>query len=175
MANPVTHILVPMFIIETYRRYFAKKGFSRWYVFLGGFFGGLPDLDLLFSIIVTGEWDTAYHRAISHTLLIPIALTLTGIATYYLCDKKRLSKRWRASYPVLFIISIGMATHIIIDGFDGLTHWFYPLSWSIELPRLICDKFIAGLVDGVLFFAWLLYDEKFLNDILTFLRLKKRK
>jgi hypothetical protein len=175
MANPVTHILVPMFILETYRRYFAKKGFSRWYVFLAGFFGGLPDLDLIFSVIVTGEWDTPYHRSTTHTLLIPIALTLIGLAIYYLCNRKILSKGWRASYPVLFIMSIGIATHVLIDGIDGLTQWFYPLAWSIELPNLIYDKFRAGLVDGVLFFAWLLYDEKFLGDILTFLRLKKKR
>jgi membrane-bound metal-dependent hydrolase YbcI (DUF457 family) len=174
MPNPVTHIIVPMLIVETYRRYFAKKRFSQWYVFLAGLLGGAADFDLLFALLVTGSFDTSYHRGITHSLLLPIAMLFVGIATYYLYSSKMIRyKGWKISYYIFFIASIGWAAHILLDGFDGMVQWFYPLSWSVYLPNLILDKYRAGLIDGILFFAWLLYDEKLLNDLLCFFRLKK--
>lgn len=174
MANPVTHIIIPMLIVETYRRYFAKKKFSKWYVFLAGFFGGIPDIDLIFSVLMTGYFDTPYHRSLTHSLLIPIIFLITGTVIYLLYSRKVLRHKWlKKSYYILYLASLGFASHTILDGFDGMTQWFYPLNWSVHLPVLIGTKYRAGMMDAILLFAWLLYDEKLLNDILCFLRLKK--
>jgi len=174
MANPVTHIIVPMLIVETYRRYFAKKDFSKWYVFLAGFFGGMPDFDLIFGVLASGYWDSLLHRTVTHTMLIPIATAIIGLAIYVLMKKKIIiDSAYRISYIILFMISIGVATHVALDGIDGLQYWFYPLSWKISLPNLIMDKFRAGLIDAVLMFTWLLYQEEIFNDILRFLRINK--
>jgi hypothetical protein len=174
MANPVTHIIIPMLIAETYRRYFAKKGFSKWYVFLAGFFGGAPDFDLLIGLLPGHYWDLSMHRSFTHTLLIPIATALIGIIIYLLMKKKILKgEQYRISCIVLAMISIGISLHVLLDGFDGMTNWFYPLSITINLPNLIVDKFRAGFIDAILMFTWLLYQEELFNDILRFLRIKK--
>jgi membrane-bound metal-dependent hydrolase YbcI (DUF457 family) len=173
MANPVTHILIPMFIIETYRRYFAKKKFSRWWVFVAGFIGGAPDFDLIFSWLMNGYYDLDYHRTITHTLLIPIILTIVGVCIYQMHSQKKLRKAyWKTIYTALFIMSISVAAHVMLDAIDGLTQWFYPLSWSIELPNLILTPYRAAMIDGALLLAWILYQEELFNDILRFLRIK---
>ena len=174
MANPVTHIIVPMLIAETYRRYFAKKGFSKWYVFLAGFFGGAPDFDLLVGFFTGNGYDLSIHRSFTHTLLIPITTAIIALVIYALIKKKILKgEQYRISYIVLAMISIGIASHVLLDGFDGMTNWFYPLSITINLPNLIVDKFRAGFIDAILMFTWLLYQEELFNDILRFLRIKK--
>ena len=174
VANVVTHILIPMFIAETYRRYISKKGFSRWYVFFAGLIGVAPDFDLFYTRYATGSFSMAYHREITHSLLIPILLFLIGIAIYLLHSRKILKyEGWKVTYSLLFVACIGLSAHTLFDGIDGMTRWFYPLSWTIELPNLILNKFRAGMIDGALMLAWLLYDEKLLNDILCFFRLKK--
>jgi hypothetical protein len=176
MPNPVTHIIVPMLIVETYRRYFAKKKFSRWYVFIAGFMGGMPDFDLLVALLMTGGFDKSYHRSYTHTLLIPILLTAVGLAMYYFYSNRKLrGNGWRAAYILLFMTSIGIASHVALDALDGLSTWFYPFEWRIHLPDFQMDQenFRAAILDGVMLFAWLLYDENLLNDILRFLRIKK--
>ncbi|MFC1741286.1 metal-dependent hydrolase [Nanoarchaeota archaeon] len=176
MANPVTHVLVPMLIMETYRRYFAKKKFSRWYVFLAGFFGGAPDFDLIYSWFVTGSFDMMYHRNVTHTLLIPIITLFLGLTIYMLYSRKALRhKGWKVSYLVLFMMTIGTTFHVLIDGIDGLVYWFYPFHFKLTLPGLIVNKYRAAFIDGILLFAWILYDEEFFNDILRVLRKIKRK
>jgi membrane-bound metal-dependent hydrolase YbcI (DUF457 family) len=168
MPNPVTHVLVPMFFLETYRRYFAKRKFSKWYVFLAGFFGGAPDLDLIYAWFMTGDWNTSYHRNATHTLLIPIALLAITLVIYLLRRKKVLRhKAWNVTSTVMLMMSIGIASHVMLDAFDGLTRWFWPFYLNIGfLPNLVLDKYRAALVDGVLLFAWLLYDEEMLNSII---------
>jgi hypothetical protein len=174
MANPVAHVLIPMLIVETYRRYISKKPFSKWYVFIAGFFGGMADFDLIFAWFATGGWDLGYHRSLTHTVLIPLAALVAGLAIHFLYSRKMIRyEGWKASYIILFLAAIALASHILLDGFDGFAHWFYPFTWSIELPNLVLNKYRAALFDGILLFAWLLYQEELFNDILRFFRLKK--
>ncbi len=174
MPFPVTHILLPMLIVETYRRYFAKKKFSKWYVFFAGFLGGAPDFDFFYAWLMTGTFDLSYHRTITHSLLIPIILVAVGLVIYSLHEKKVLKyEGWRVSYMLIFTGSIGLALHTIGDGFDGLTQLFYPFAWTTELPNLVIDKYRAAILDGALLFIWILYDPDLLQDLLRILRLKR--
>ena len=174
MANPVTHILIPMFIVETYRRYFCKKGFSRWYVFLAGFLGGAPDLDFIYSWLVTGTMHSGMHRGVTHSMIIPILTLVVGVVLYLLYTRKVIEHEGiRTAYIVMFVATIGLASHVVLDGLDGMKQWFYPLAYSIDLPNLIMDKYRAGMIDGILLFLWLLYDKELFDDIIHFLKLKK--
>ncbi len=174
MANPVTHIIVPMLIVETFRRYIAKKRFSRWYVFAAGLIGAMPDFDLFYTFAVTGSFSSMYHRGLTHSLLIPFFLLVAGLLVYLLYSKKVLEyEGWKVAYMLLFVGSAGLVTHTLLDGMDGMSRWFYPLAWEVHLPNIIYDKFRAGILDGALMLVWLLYDEERLDDILRYLRLKK--
>ncbi|MBW2964062.1 metal-dependent hydrolase [Candidatus Woesearchaeota archaeon] len=166
MANPVTHILVPMLIVEAYRRYFAKKRFSKWYVFIAGLLGGAPDFDLFISLFANGWTDTTMHRTFTHTLLIPIALLLSAGAIILLRRKKLLrSKGWNTARMLLIMAAIGFASHTFLDGIEGFTQWFFPLSISIHLPNLLGHRFVLEIVDGALLFIWILFDEELLNAV----------
>lgn len=167
MANPVTHILMPMLIAETYRRYFAKKRFSKWYVFLAGLFGGAPDFDLFIPLFTNGWTDISIHRTFTHTLLTPIALALVAGLIFLLHRKKILRHEgWAVSWILLVTASIGLASHTLLDGIDGFTQWFFPLNITISLPNLMKQEFIPPIVDGIMLFIWLLYDEELLKDIM---------
>ncbi len=170
MANPVTHILVPMIILEVYRRYFAKKKFSKWYVFLAGFIGPAPDYDFIAGWLLKGSDFTGYHRGLTHTLFIPLLLTAIGLLIFFLKKSKTLkSEGWRTTYSILFTASIGFATHTMLDAIDHLYYWFYPLKIGISLPPLIGTKFRVAILDGALLLFWLLYQEDMLKDIKKFL------
>ena len=173
MANPVTHIIVPMLIVETFRRYVFKEKFSKWYVFFAGFMGAVADFDLLYTLIKTGGFSSLYHREITHSLFIPIALTLLGLGLYLLYSRKILTYHgWKITYWLLFLASIGLVTHTLLDGIDAFQQWFYPLSWEAGMPELIHDKFRAAILDGALMLVWLLYDEELFGDALRFLRIR---
>ncbi|MBU2561391.1 MAG: metal-dependent hydrolase [Nanoarchaeota archaeon] len=174
MANVATHILVPMLLAEIYRRNLAKKQFSRWYVFAAGLLGAIPDFDLFYTRFATGSFNMMYHRSLTHSLFIPALLLVAGAVIYLLYTRSIIKyDGWEVCYCLIFAGSFGLATHTLLDGIDGLQYWFYPLTWKIELPNLIYNKFRAGILDGVLLLLWLLYDESMLEDIKKFLGLKK--
>lgn len=181
MTLPVTHILVPMFIVETYRRYCVKRGktFSKWWVFTAGFLGGAPDFDILYGWFVLGNLDPIYHRTITHSMFIPLATVIAGVVVYFFYQKDVLRYRgWRASYYVLFLATIGVGTHILLDGITGFVKWFYPLEWRIVLPgivNLINTKTKAAILDGILLLVWVLYDEELFKDILNFFKKNKKR
>ncbi len=169
MANPVTHIIIPMLIVETFRRYVFKEKFSKWYVFFAGFMGAVPDFDIFYALMKTGRFTTLYHREITHSLLIPIALSLIGILLYILYSRNILRyDGWKITYWLLFLTSFGLMTHTLLDGIAGFHQWFYPLSWQAGLPNIIYDKYRAAILDGALMLAWLLYDEELFEDITNF-------
>ena len=119
MAKPVTHVIITKLFVETYRRYFAKKKFSRWYVFLAGLFGGAPDFDIIFEWFMYGGVDIGIHRGITHTLFIPLILTAIGLGIFFISKKRVLrSKNWRHVYIISFMISIGVTFHVLLDGID---------------------------------------------------------
>ena len=174
MAFPVTHILVPMFITEIYRRHIAKNGFSRWWVFVAGLLGGLPDFDILLGWVLNGSSFFGYHRQATHSMLIPIITLLVGLVIYLLYSRGVLeNKGFRTSYILMFLATIGFTTHIFLDLICGFQQWFYPFDWNLILPNLLQTKYKAAMLDGILLFAWILYDEEFFDDILQFLKLKK--
>jgi hypothetical protein len=175
MAFPVTHILVPMFIAETYRRYCAKREFSKWWVFIAGLMGGLPDFDILFGWVLNGYLYTGYHRQATHSMIIPILTLAVGLVLYALYSRGAVkSEGFRTSYILMFLATIGFTTHIALDLICGFHQWFYPFNWTLDLPNLLRTKYRAAMLDGILLFMWILYDEEFLNDILQFLKLKKK-
>ena len=175
MVFPTAHIIAPMLIVETYRRYFSNKRFSRWYVFLAGLLGAAPDFDFIYGLLVTGRFDMTYHRGLTHSLWFPIAALIVGLVIYTLYSKNVIRyEGWNVSYAILFVATVGLASHVLLDGICGFTQWFYPLEWSAQIPNIFMTKYRTAFFDGVLLLVWLLYDEEMLNDILCFLGLKKK-
>ncbi|MBW2968390.1 metal-dependent hydrolase [Candidatus Woesearchaeota archaeon] len=190
MAFPVTHMLVPMLIVETYRRYFAARDakgnvlFSKWYVFMAGFFGGMPDLDIAYGWLLNGGLDVTYHRSVTHTLLTPAILLVAGAVLLVLYmhytrnGNRRARESWkglRISYILLFIAALALSTHVVLDGLNGFSQWLYPFAANFYLPNIMPNKYMAAMIDGVLLFVWILYDEKYFYDILSFLGIKAKR
>lgn len=177
MALPVTHIIVPMLILETYRRYFAKKKFSKWYVFLGGVFGAAPDFDFFVAKLFTGVFDSSYHRAYSHSLFITIFFFIISGLLYLIYSKKLISKidynRIHQISIVSFLIGFGVMCHIFLDAIDGFQLWFYPLNILFPAYYLMEGNLLPSIYNGALMLIWLLYQEDLFNDILKFFKIKK--
>jgi len=99
--EPAIHFAVPFVII-------AFMGLKLRWAFISGLIGVIPDLDALFF----------FHRSVSHSLILPIIL----LPLLILFWKKR-----ELRYPLL-IISIGLASHSLMDFIVGYTPILWPLS-----------------------------------------------
>ena len=176
MAGPVTHVLVPMILLEVYRRYISKKSFPYWMVLLGGLFGALPDFDIVIGYgwnALTGH-HTWMHRMFSHSLLL-VLMSLAAGLVFYLGYRNRWWKRkkWITyTYTILFIASFAVFTHVMLDCINGFQYIFWPLSFSCSCPNWIPDPKTAMVLDGVMLVLWLLLDERVFNPVLKWVNRK---
>lgn len=177
MAFPVTHILAPMFIIEIYRRYFAKKKFSHWYVFLAGFMGGAPDFDIIFGWIMSNYYGVSvnYHRMFTHSLFFALIFLLIGVLIYFLGKYGVLAKKKaHIGAFISVIIFVGIASHSLLDCIDGLKAIFSPFC-SVNCPSLLINEERAAIIDGILLFSWILFRKPYFNDIKSLFKKKRYK
>ena len=68
MAYAVTHVLGTIIAVDIYRDYFAKKKFSLFYVYLAGFFGLVPDIDIPLGMILGKN----LHGTFTHWIYWPM-------------------------------------------------------------------------------------------------------
>jgi membrane-bound metal-dependent hydrolase YbcI (DUF457 family) len=173
MAGPVTHILVPMILLEVYRRYISKKKFSFNYVLLGGLAGVISDFDFLImhaNNLLNGCYTNA-HRMGTHSLLLVILIALFATLFYWLAKKKARTaihrKQLKIAATIFFLFAFGILTHIILDLFNGMILFAYPLSWSLSLPNLMYPHHVTLMVDGIFLVVWLLLDERVFNKLMA--------
>ena len=87
MPNAVTHILIPIVILELIRDYVIKdrKKFPLHYILIGGIAGLLPDIDVavywIINIFVKIPLNEV-HRTFSHTLFLPLLFLILGLLTF---------------------------------------------------------------------------------------------
>ena len=175
MALPAAHIIAPMLIVQTYRRYIAKENFSFFYTFLAGVAGALPDIDVVIGFLINTVNHTHlnYHRGITHSFLFTAIFLLLCILfslTAYIHQNKILKKRAHLCAAFFLVIGFGTLTHISLDCLAGNTALLLPFQRTSVCPSLLLNITYAGILDGILVLTWfLLY-----GGVIDFKKLKKK-
>lgn len=161
MPNAATHILIPIILIDLIRDYILKdkKSITMNHLLLAGIGGILPDIDVAFGLVMTmlnGSSPMIFHRTITHSILIPLALSIAALAAYKLNKKD--------AYKIILMITIGYVSHLLLDFLliESIMP-FYPLSTEkFGLNIIKGDNFGTTLMlalDTVILLAWLIHEQ----------------
>jgi membrane-bound metal-dependent hydrolase YbcI (DUF457 family) len=159
MPFAVTHVLLTIILVDLYRDYVAKhkKYFTMHTLFIAGFAGLLPDIDIPLNLILNPFGVSIPHGTITHT---PIFGLIFLIPAFILWHQK---KHKVAVY--FFVISFGILFHILLDYLFRIDAYgimlFYPFSstaYGLNLLQNVSYMFFAG-VDAILLLAWLWHEE----------------
>ena len=166
MPQAVTHIIIPLVLVDIYRDYIVKKKFNIRYVLIAGLSGLLPDIDIAFAWILrlfSNISITELHRTITHSVWFPLFFLVLFFLTKNYSIKFIKKQKLKLNY-VFLAIAFGTFIHIILDlTFSGYVSIFYPLSnFSIGLNIVPLGffegTFFAGL-DAILITIWLIHEE----------------
>ena len=159
MPLAVTHVLIPIILVDLFRDYFLKnkKLLPNHMIFLAGVAGLMVDIDLPLSILL-GNWlglPIPAHRIMSHNIWIPLSFLALSVF-FWKKKNKTLGK-------IFLMFSIGTASHLILDAtLIGTIAPFYPMSdmmWGLNLlPSRYWQDFSAS-IDAVLLLLWLVHEE----------------
>ncbi len=160
MPFAVTHVLTSIILVDLYRDYFAKhkKYFTLHTIFIAGFAGLLPDIDVPLGYFLNFFGVDLIHRGFTHT---PLFALIFLIPAFLLWNKK---KHKEAMY--FFAIAFGIASHIILDyvvstDAVGGIMFFYPFSnaqYGLNLLKNASPVFFAG-IDSIILLLWLWHEE----------------
>jgi len=164
MPFAVTHVLLAIIAADLYRDYFAKhkKYFTIHTVFIAGFAGLLPDIDIPLSWFLNLFGVEIAHRTITHTPLFGLIFLIPAVIYWY------YKKRKIAMY--FFVTTFAVLLHIFLDfllapDLSGGILLFYPLSQATfeigilgNLSTLELMQLFAA-VDAVILLLWLWHEE----------------
>ena len=171
MAQAVTHILVPLFLIALYRDFFVsknkKKIFPLHYVLIAGIGGVLPDIDFILTWIsgLLGYSTEGIHRTFTHTIFVPLIFLLLYFVLWH--DKiPALGKHKLKINVICLMLSFGTLIHLILDALvSGSIMPFYPfssLTVGLNLVNLLptpLNSLALPTLDGTLLILYLIYLE----------------
>jgi len=154
MPFAVTHILVPMILVDLARDHLfkIKKQFlPNKYVLLAGLFGAMPDIDMIPFLFGMPN----LHGTITHSVVFPVAF-FTCFLISYLLKKER-------TYKIFLMLSIGFSAHIILDGtFSDHIALFFPFNFNrygLNLIGPLGNWFdLYAAMDAVLLFLWFIHE-----------------
>jgi len=158
MPTAVTHVVSSIVLVDLFRKYaLKKKNFPLYLIFIAGLAGLLPDIDVpiawilgYFNIITLHE----FHRAFTHTLLIPFTFLIIALIIW---------KLWQKIAHIFFVLSAGWTIHILLDSIlSGRMAIFFPFSTTTYGLNLIpwdalSGTFYVGL-DAIILLLWLAYE-----------------
>ena len=152
MPLAVTHILIPIILVDALRDHVIKKKniLSNKFVLLAGLAGLLPDIDLLISLIL----GVNLHRTITHSIIVPLTFLFLFIV---FLKKEKYSK-------IFLMLFIGFSFHIILDVIFGEVYVLFPFSFGGYYinPNHFSNLFVQELytmMDAILLFFWLIHEE----------------
>jgi membrane-bound metal-dependent hydrolase YbcI (DUF457 family) len=167
----VTHILSAIILVELFRDFIVKdnKKFPRYYILIAAIGGILPDFDYAFVYLLS-SLNISFnqiHQTYSHTIFVPIFLSLVALAIYYTGTKSKLLGKHHIKLTTAFVIlSLGSLLHILLDvTFYEKIRIFYPLSEyyvGLNLVGLVPEKLRSltlPVLDGILLMCWILWME----------------
>jgi len=159
MPFAVTHVLFSIILVDLYRDYFTKhkKYFTLHTVFIAGFFGLLPDIDIPLNLILNFLGFDLAHRTLTHTPLFALIFLIPGIILW--------NKRKHKTAVYFFAACFGILLHISLDYFftadNGGVMLFYPFSntqYALNLLKGLSIDFFAGM-DAIILLLWLWHEE----------------
>jgi membrane-bound metal-dependent hydrolase YbcI (DUF457 family) len=160
MPFAVTHVLLTIILVDIYRDYFAKhkKYFSLHTIFIAGFAGLLPDIDIPLNWFLNLIGVELIHRTITHTLLFGLIFLIPAFILWH------YKKHKTAIY--FFVTCFGILLHIFLDysfisdGGIGIM-LLYPFSnaaYGLNLLQNVSYNFFAA-IDAIILLAWLWHEE----------------
>ena len=164
MPFAVTHVLSSIILVDLYRDYIAKhkKYFTLHTIFIAGFAGLLPDIDILLNWILGVFGAELVHRTFTHTPLFGLIFLIPAFAYLY------FKKHKIAMY--FFVTTFGIFVHLLLDfliapDYSGGIVLFYPFSkiaFDIGilggLSTLETMQLFAA-VDAIILMLWLWHEE----------------
>lgn len=156
MPFAVTHVLIPMILVDLVRDHFFKakrRLLPNKFILLAGFAGLLPDIDVPISYLVLGNLEI--HRTLTHSIWFPIAFLSLSLLFYFI-KKKEL-------YKIFLMFFIGFLLHIILDFYIfGTVSLLFPLSgklYGMNIFPIEKMYLFYSAVDAVLLLLWLTHEE----------------
>jgi len=165
MSLGVTHVLISIILVDLYRDYITKhkKYFTIHTVFLAGFFGLLPDIDIVLRMFASflnfNVPVLLQHGEITHT---PFFAFLFLIPAVILWRKKKYKQ---ATY--FYVATFAILLHILLDyfigggRFEGIM-WLFPLSlqtWKLHIINYFNLPNIPEAIDAIILLGWLWHEE----------------
>ena len=159
MPFAVTHVLSSIILADLYRDYFAKhkKYFTLHTIFIAGFAGLLPDIDVPINWLLNFFSLELMHRSFTHTPLFALVFLVPAFILW------KNKKHKPAIY--FFVISFGILIHILLDYVvstdNGGIMFFYPLltaDYALNLLKGAGTTFFAG-IDAIILLLWLWHEE----------------
>ena len=160
MPFAVTHVLSAIILVDLFRDYIAKhkKCFTLHTIFIAGFAGLLPDMDIPLNWFLNFFGLNIVHQSITHTPLFALIFLIPGLILW------KNSKHKPAMY--FFVISFGILLHISFDYLFMGNHgvgimFFYPFSsatYGLSLMQSASPNFFAG-IDAIILLLWLWHEE----------------
>ena len=85
MPLAVTHVILTIILVDLYRDYFAKhkKYFTIHTLFIAGFAGLLPDIDIPLNWLLSIFGISILHRTITHTPLFAVIFLVPAFIFLY--------------------------------------------------------------------------------------------
>lgn len=180
MTLAVTHVLVPLILLELLRNRSKKASrfFSKRHIFLVGFAGLLPDVDVILfnmaevmGITINSEIG---HRIIFHNIWIPMGfLGFFGLFYYVIPKIWKLGKKdigkMKSFGKVFLVLFIGFSAHMLLDAIvTGNVIPFYPINdYMVDVNIIGYVENITGIpgltllvsLDAILLLFWLWHQE----------------
>ena len=160
MPFAVTHVLLTIIIVDLYRDYVTKhkKYFTLHTIFIAGFAGLLPDIDIPLNFILNFFGTGIVHGTLTHTPFFALIFLIPAIVLW---NKK---KHHIAMY--FYVISFGIFFHLILDllfrGDGNGIMFLYPLStaaFNLNLLAKYSAPHIVAGIDAVILLLWLWHEE----------------
>ena len=161
MPFAVTHVLSSIILVDLYRDYFAKhkKYFTLHTIFIAGFAGLLPDIDIPINWFLNFFGVSISHGTITHTPLFGLIFLIPGFIFW------RQKRHKAAMY--FFVVCFGILLHIFLDYFlgggqnEGIMV-FYPFSeaaFKLHLLTKLNFPNIPAAIDAIILLLWLWHEE----------------
>jgi len=160
MPFAVTHVLASIILVDLFRDYVTKhkKYFTLHTIFIAGFAGLLPDIDIPLNWFLNLFGLSIEHGTITHTPLFALIFLIPGLILW------KQKKHKIAMY--FFVICFGILVHISLDYFfasdpsDGIM-FFYPFStatYALDLLKGASVNLFAA-IDAIILLLWLWHEE----------------
>lgn len=165
MPFAVTHVLIPIILVDLIRDHLFKKHrrmLPNKYIFLAGMAGLLPDIDILvgwFLHLLYGLNVEIIHRLFTHTFVPSLILFSIGLFAY---KKSKKRHYWK----IFTMVGTGLFIHVFLDMFMGDVLPIYPLFPFIStpvmlgiLPKTVDVSVTLASIDAILLILWLIHEE----------------